>query len=222
MLSCSVGYAQLPNRPRSVASSAKDSCPIEPARFEIGLTQSSNRPNPIDQLSLPSFLIGYARFVNRTRPVANFRQQIYKKIPHIVQNPPTFYNILIQPPNGGGRCRPPWLSGPPSLGLVQSDLKSDCCEYQDLQSAKSHYKCLYSLRSDCKSDRAGREGRAAVRPPWLSGLPSLGLVQSDLKSDCCEYQDLQSAKSHFKCLYSLRSDCKSDRTGGVFSSTAQW
>ena len=26
-------------------------------------------------------------------------------------------------------------SGPPSLGLVQSDLKSDCCEYQDLQSA---------------------------------------------------------------------------------------
>ena len=27
-----------------------------------------------------------------------------------------------------------------------------------------------------------------------------GVVQSDLKSDCCEYQDLQSAKSHFKCL----------------------
>ena len=112
--------------------------------------------------------------------------------------------------------------GPPSLGLVQSDLKSDCCEYQDLQSAKSHFKCLYSLRSDfkclyslrsdCKSDRAGREG-GRCRPPWLSGPPSLGLVQSDLKSDCCEYQDLQSAKSHYKCLYSLRSDCKSDRTG---------
>ena len=117
MLSCSVGYAQLPNRPRSVASSAKDSCPIEPARFEIGLTQSSNRPNPIDQLSTPSFLIGYARFVNRTRPVANFRQQIYKKLPHIVQNPPTFYNILIQPPNAPNLADGAALLGFGSVGF---------------------------------------------------------------------------------------------------------
>ena len=52
----------------------------------------------------------------------------------------------------------------------------------------------------------GEKMRAAVRLPWRSEPPSLGLVQSDLKSDCCEYQDLQSAISHFKCLYSLRSD----------------
>jgi len=68
----------------------------------------------------------------------------------------------------GGRLLCAVATGPPSLGLVQSDLKSDCCEYQDLQSAKSHFKCLYSLRSDScvpsvasqqswsgKSDRAG-------------------------------------------------------------------
>jgi len=71
----------------------------------------------------------------------------------------------------------PWLSGPPSLGLVQPDLKSDCCEYQDFlrpygskrpeverQSAKSHFKCLYSLRPDCKSDRAGCKSDRADTP----------------------------------------------------------
>ena len=42
----------------------------------------------------------------------------------------------------GGRHPCAVATGPPSLGLVQSDLKSDCCEYQDLQSAKSHFKCL--------------------------------------------------------------------------------
>ena len=54
---------------------------------------------------------------------------------------------------GGRPCAV--ATGPPSLGLVQSDLplqlcwlategtqESDCCEYQDLQSAKSHFKCL--------------------------------------------------------------------------------
>ena len=55
-------------------------------------------------------------------------------------------------------------------------------------------------------ERMKKKKRAAIRLPGLSGPPSLGLVQSVLKSDCCEYKDLQSAKSHFKCLYSLRSD----------------
>ena len=169
MLSCSVGYAQFSNRPRSVASSAKDSCPIEPARFEIGLTQSSNRPNPIDQLSLPSFLIGYARFVNRTRPVANFRQQIYKKIPHIVQNPPIFYNILIQPPNDLSPA-----DGAALLGFGSVGFEIRLLRVSGLAVRKIAFQMLIftAVGLQIRPNGKRREGGAVrrgfrCRPPWV-------------------------------------------------------
>ena len=44
--------------------------------------------------------------------------------------------------------------------MEQKDLQSARIEQADLQSAKviSHCKCLYSMRSDCKSDRTDRTG----------------------------------------------------------------
>lgn len=93
-------------------------------------------------------------------------------------------NAVLFGKEGGRPCAV--ATGPPSLGLVQSDLKSDCCEYQDLQSAISHFKCLYSLRSDScvpsvasqqswsgKSDRAGLVQRLSVTvPPTALPPPS--------------------------------------------------
>ena len=74
---------------------------------------------------------------------------------HVVHLRLTFIDsFLLLGEREGGRCRPP-KRGTALYRHAQLDLKSDCCEYQDLQSAKSHCKCLYSMRPDCKSDRAG-------------------------------------------------------------------
>ena len=104
----------------------------------------------------------------------------------------------------GGIVRAVAFVVPPSLGLVQSDLISDCCEYQDLQSAKSHFKCLYSLRSDCKSDRAGIFCTEVIR----TKAPADEVVQAykDFYADSAftHYSDkpldLKQVVNTYKCL----------------------
>ena len=64
---------------------------------------------------------------------------------HVVHLRLTFIDsFLLLGEREGGRCRPP-KRGTALYRYAQLDLKSDCCEYQDLQSAKSHCKCLYSI-----------------------------------------------------------------------------
>jgi len=73
----------------------------------------------------------------------------------------------------------------------------------------THLKCLYSLRLDCKSNRA-RE----IQPS--KGLPLRRICNPTASSiSICNAlinnQETKNIFTHLKCLYSLRLDCKSNR-----------
>ena len=64
----------------------------------------------------------------------------------------------------------------------------------------SHCKCLYSRRSDCKSDRADRADFMIISVYLLNPIHQRSILRPMLSSKLLI--------SHCKCLYSKRPDCK--------------
>jgi len=84
---------------------------------------------------------------------------------------------------------------------------------QETKNIFTHLKCLYSLRLDCKSNRAREIQPSKGHPLRRICNPTASSIS--ICNALINNQETKNIFTHLKCLYSLRLDCKSNRARDI-------